>query len=255
MDNFANNIYVLLFVMLRIIGSMIFNPILSRRNLPGSVRAGLSLIMALLFVSLHPDMTVEVKGYFDFALIGARELFIGFIMGYVVQLFIGTVVLAGEIIDYQLGLTMGKVYDPVNASQISVTAVFLNTMFIIYFFQSGAYLSFIKMFWSSYEVLPIGFGLVTEELTMHIAKLFSSMYVLAVRMSVPIIATHIITEMGVGILMKAVPQINIFVVNMQVKIVMGGITFFAILTPLSAFINRLINLMIGHMNSVMNLLS
>ena len=255
MENFANNIYVLIFVMLRIMGSMIYNPILSRKNLPATVRAGLSLTMALLYVSVYPDMQVVVKGYFDFALIAARELFIGFAVGYVVQLFIGTVVLAGEIIDYQLGLTMGKVYDPVNASQISVTAVFLNTMFVIYFFQSGAYLSFIKLFWNSYEVLPIGYGLVTNELTMHIVKLFTSMYVLAVKMSVPIIAAHIITEMAVGVLMKAVPQINIFVVNMQIKIVMGGITFFAILTPLSAFINKLINLMAGHINTVINLLS
>ncbi|MEF9983560.1 MAG: flagellar biosynthetic protein FliR [Oscillospiraceae bacterium] len=254
MENVFGNLTAFIFVLIRVTGFMMFNPILSRKNVPTIIRAGMIMILSVFFVSFNQLPIVEVRGYFDFALIAAKELFVGYVAGFIVNIFLSVVVLGGEIIDYQLGLTMGKMYDPVNAAQLSITSALLNTMLIIFFFQSGSYLTLIKIFANSYEIIPIGFEIFSNDIVIHIVGLFSNMYVLAIKISIPVIAAHIITEMGVGILMKAVPQINVFVVNMQLKIAVGGIVFFVVLTPISRFLDGMLNMMMGSIQTALKLM-
>ena len=95
-------------VSMRLTGCIMFNPILGRRNLPASLKAGLIVILTLLVCSVIPMQTIEVVGLLHFFVLVAKELLIGFIIGLIVRMFFSIVSVGGEVIDMQIGLSMAK---------------------------------------------------------------------------------------------------------------------------------------------------
>ena len=94
-------------------------------------------------------------------------------------------------------------------------------MFILYFFLTNGHLSYIKLFHISYETLPIGFSGFTADVPLALVTYFSTVLTLAVKLAAPIIAIEFITEICLGVLMKAVPTIHIFALNIQLKVLIG----------------------------------
>ena len=88
----------------------------------------------------------------------------------------------------------------------------------------------------SAEILPFGTAVLGEAAASYVAEVFFSSMLLAVKMALPILAAELLGELGMGILMKAIPQINAFVINMELKVIIGLILLYLFLTPLSEFL-------------------
>jgi flagellar biosynthetic protein FliR len=118
-------------------------------------------------------------------------------------------------------------------------------MFILYFFLTNGHLTYISLFAISYETVPVGFGfsLSTVNLSYAIAMLLGTVITLAVKMAMPIIAVEMVMEVCVGVMMKAVPTIHVFVVNIQLKVLMGLFMIMAVAGPMADFIDRLFGTM------------
>lgn len=220
-DEIFQRYTVFLFVFVRMSGMLLFNPFFGRKNVPAIIKAGLSLVLSVLVTGLLPAAENDIGNLLIFMVLAMKELLIGFVTGFVLQLFLSAILMAGDLIDLQLGIGMAKVYDPQSNTSIPVSASILNLLFTVLFFVSGSHLNFIKMLFYSFEILPPGPGSINFQASAFLVSLFGNMLVLAFKLAMPILAVEMLSEMGLGILMRTVPQINVFVVGLQLKLLVG----------------------------------
>ena len=218
-------------VLARISGFVLFSPILGRSNIPGYAKTGLILVLSVFVYGLGPPGTVV-----ELVVRLGVELIVGFVLGFLMQLCAAIVQAGGEIIDAQMGLTMAQIYDASSQANMSVTASLLNILFFLNFFAENGHYTLMRILLGSAEILPFGTAVLGEAAASYMAEVFFSSMLLAVKMALPILAAELLGELGMGILMKAIPQINAFVINMELKVIIGLILLFLFLTPLSEFL-------------------
>ena len=250
-DILFNNYLTFLLVLARVIGIFSFNPIFSRSNIPLMAKTGLSAALALIMASTMEPVDLPVDTAFQLALVFLKEAAVGAVLGFLVQMFMSMLIVAGEVIDTQIGLGMARIMDPGTGIQSSLYASFYSYLFILYFFAVNGHLSYIKLFALSYEVIPIGVDSLNLGLGYTIASFFSTILIYAIKFSMPVLVSQILIEISIGILMKTVPNIQVFVVNIQVKMLIGMALMFLLATPMAEFIDRYMTLMFDNLYAVL----
>ena len=244
-----------LYITARVSGFVLFNPLLGRNSIPVIVRSGFILVLAF-FVATVTHATVATPP--STVVFGVRlllELAIGYVLGMVMQFFLFIPQMTGLVVDTQMGLTMNQIYDAGSQANLSVTAVFLNAMMILLFFAANGHHTLIRIFVSSGDLIPYGtLTLNYTTLTEAMLELFISCIILAVKMSMPIIAAELLGQLGMGVLMKAIPQINVFTINIELKVIIGLVLLLVLLSPFSEFFLQLELEMLNKMQAMLQLL-
>jgi len=247
---------LLLLVAMRMTGCIMFNPIFGRRNIPMSVKIGLTLLLSLFVYGLLPQgMTVEINSILMFCVYMIKELAVGFAIGFIINLFLSTLITAGEFMDMQIGLSMSQIYDPGSNVNMPISASILNVMLMMVFFLSNSHITLMRVFVYAGQALPYNELAISPQLFEQLALMLSNILIYAVKMSMPVLAAEIVAEIGVGLIMKAVPQINVFVVNIQLKIIIGFILFVVLIPQFSSFFERLLTLMFDQLNNLLGALT
>jgi len=251
MLNDVNTWYIFLFIGCRMTGVIFFNPIFGRSSVPALVKIGLSLGIALNVTYGLADIYVADYTTIDLLLSMVREFAVGYAIGFIMQLFLSVFHIGGELMDLQLGFSMAQMYDPSTNSQVSVTGNILTIMYVLLFFITNSHLTLLAIASKSYSVVPIGLGGVSSKIGVYFIELFGYILVYALQLALPIIVTEILVEVGVGILMRVVPNINVFVVNMQLKVMVGLIVLLTIIPVLVRFLGKLNMIMLDRIGDVL----
>ena len=206
--------------------------------------------------SMNNELTYTVSGIPAFVMTLGKELLIGLILGFLVNLILTVIIYAGELMDTQIGFGMAKAMDPMTGVQMPLFANLFYYLFILYFFIVGGHLKYIELFITSYDILPLDYSFTPQTLNLvyFIASYLGTVITLAVKFAMPIIASELITEFVIGVMMKAVPTIQIFVVNIQLKIVIGMLVLFAVAQPMSDFLEYLMNIMFQNLYNAIGLI-
>ncbi len=244
------NFIVLIMVLARVTGIFSFNPIFSRRGVPNVAKAGASFVLALVMTIAGDYSYYRIPaGLLPFVFDFAKELLVGAILGLFTNLMIQAFGLAGDVVDMQIGLSMGKAYDPTYGNA-GVTTQFYSHWFMLYFFSVGAHESYIRLFAASYEHIPLGFTTFNLNMLYVLPRFFQSVLELGLKLSMPIIITELVTEFCVGVLMKAVPTIHVFVLNIQLKMLVGFVVLAASCGVVGEFIDMLTAKIFENLNSI-----
>lgn len=226
-----------LYVVMRMSGFVFFNPLFGRQSVPGIVRAGFALVLGVTVFLISPDPTAAVPvTLVEFAVRLFLELTVGYALGFVLYLFFNIPVLAGFTIDMQMGLSMASTYDASSQISASVTSTMLNILMILLFFTANGHHTLLRILLTSGEVVPFGSAALGPDVADAMAALFIETFLLAIKLSLPVVAAELIGQIGMGILMKAIPQINAFVINIELKVIVGLILVLLLLTPFSDFL-------------------
>ena len=142
----------------------------------------------------------------------------------------------GGVIDTQMGITMAQIYDAGSQSNMSVTGSLLNIMMVLIFFTANGHYTLLRILTLSGELLPYGTVTLSREVATYTAEVFINCMLLSIKLALPILAAELLGEIGMGILMKAIPQINAFVINMELKVIIGLVLLFFFLTPIHEFL-------------------
>ena len=241
---------LLLFIFMRMSGCIMFNPILGRKNLPVIVKVGLTMMLSVFSYHLVPTQNIEISSFLVLSFSLLKELLIGYAVGYVIQLFLSIMLISGENMDMQIGISMSKIYDPQSNVSMPLSASLINTMFILIFFAVNGHLTLIQIFIKLCVMVPYGSLRFEPAMYQQLVDMFSLILVYAVKMSLPVLAAELITEIAVGLVMRAVPQIDVFVINIQFKVILGFIIIIIMAPPLASFLEKLILLMFDNINQV-----
>lgn len=241
-----------LLVFCRVGGMLFLNPVFSRRNIPGTVRAALALGLSLILAPVVGGSLPAAYGdTFALILMMSRELMMGAACAIAFQFFYYMLFFAGDVVDMGFGLSMAKVFDPGSSLQISLSGNLFQFLFILYFFTTDSHLLFIKLIASSYDVVAIGAAGITGELGAFGVTLFLTAFNLTVRLILPFLAASFVLELSMGILMKLIPQINVFVIHFQLKIFLGLGLMFLFAAPVAAFMEQYVNTVMHSINDLL----
>ena len=227
-------------VLMRISGMILFNPILGRRNVPAVIKAGMIMALTIIVSSFYNGTIEQPNTILEYGVLLLKECAIGYIAGFVISLFLYIIILAGEFIDMQLGLSMAKVYDSQSNASISMSATLYNILYMLAFFALNGHIALLHAILTSSEVVPYGEVVLNQAVYQRIWDIFIQCTILGIQLSFPILAAELICEMGVGILMKTIPQINVFVINIQAKVLIGILILLMMFVPMEEFIRDLI---------------
>ena len=229
-------LYLFELIFMRMSGFLLFNPLLGRSNLPAMVKTGMALVLSILVFGTagtgvpQPDTLVELA----FRLL--LELGIGLVLGFVMRVVFSVVQIGGEVIDTQMGMTMAQIYDASSQANLTLTGSLLNILLVLNFFAANGHYTLLRMLTLSGTVLPFGQAALADGVAPYMAELFFTCMVLAVKLGLPILAAELLSEVGMGILMKAIPQINAFVINIELKVIVGLVLLLVFLYPMNEFV-------------------
>lgn len=195
-------------------------PLFNMRNIPILVKLGLGALCSLTIMPpLDPTWNIESLGVLS--LLALQEVAIGFLIAFLVILTFGIVTFAGHFVDTPLGFGMASVFDPASGGQIPVFSQFYHIFAALIFFGLDAHLWLIQALQHSFKVIPFGGVLAFEPTFWLVMDLVQQMFVIGIQIALPMIATILLTDIGLGIVIRAVPQINVFVLGFPIKILVG----------------------------------
>ncbi len=241
------------YIMMRMSGFVLFNPILGRRGIAPIVQAGFILVLSLAVFSFTPGGVEPPAHLIVFVVHLILELFLGFALGLVIHIFFYIPQLAGEAIDTQMGFTMAKIYDAGAQSSLTVTSSLINLLMFLIFFLANGHYTLMRILLSSGDVIAFGSAAFNTAMTNAILELFIHCTILAVKLALPILAAEMMGQIGMGILMKVIPQINVFVINIDLKVLIGLFMLTALLSPFTNFLLQTENEMLTALSRLLDL--
>lgn len=217
-----NGVEIFLLVFARMTGLFVIAPIFGRRNIPAYFKIGFSFMLALILTNtLKMELPDYSENIFGYSALIFKEFATGLVIGYASYLIFTAVYLAGQIIDMQVGFGLVNVIDPLSNIQVPVTSNFYFILCMLIFLTVDVHHVLIKALFESYKVISPGGAVFGTQLIDELARLMASVFLLAFKISAPVVATVLIADVALGVLMKTVPQLNVFVVGIPLKILLG----------------------------------
>lgn len=233
--------YFILLVM-RVAGLVVSSPIFGRVNVPLLAKLGLVAALSFLLFTIFPVSNVQMQytTLFGYMILVAGELLLGMAMAYVLNIFFSMVSFtAGQLIDMQIGYGIVNVFDQQNNTQVPMMGNVLNVLMILLFYMMNGHIRLIEMIYLTVDRMPIGTLVFSANVGITALELFIRAFMLGVMMALPVIASGLTIEICFGMMMRAVPQLHMFVVGIPLKMIVGLIIF-AVTVPIFAnFSNRI----------------
>lgn len=214
-------------------------PVLSQRQVPARFRILLAAGITLLIVpGLPPAPVVDLFSLGAIVMI-AQQIVIGLAMGFMLQLALQALVFGGQLMAYSMGLGFANMMDPANGAQVPVVSQYWLILGLLTFVITNGHLLFIETVANSFQLLPVAPDGITRagfwELVSWGGQLFSA----GLLMSLPVVVALKLVNIGMGVITRAAPQLNIFAVGFPITLLMGLLLMWAILPSLMANFNEL----------------
>lgn len=226
--------YTFLWPMLRISAMLLTAPIFSLSAFNVRLRVMLAIVLTWLIFPLYewPVLDpVSAPGLIEVF----NQIMIGAVMGLVMQVVVAALVVAGQSIAAAMGLSMASMIDP-NLGNVPVIAQFLIVLASLVFVGSGGHVILLGLVLQSFEVLPIGTSLLNQDVYGRVIQWSSMMFLGAVLMSLPVLVSMLFINVGLGVVTRAAPSLNIFAVGFPAMIIAG---FLILLLSMESIVGRI----------------
>jgi len=208
-------------ILIRLASFVFAAPFFNMANVPQRVKIGFSFCLTILVYSLFPDMSVEYNGMIEYAIIVVQEVIVGIMLGLISSLCVQIIMFAGKIIDMDIGISMAQLYDPTTRMQVGIMGNFYYYMMMLLLIISGMHQYLVAAIVETYKVIPIGGVKFSASIYTTIIGFMSDYFIIGFRIALPVFASILMLNCVLAILARIAPQMNMFVVGMQLKIFTG----------------------------------
>lgn len=217
-----------LLVFIRIASFVFVAPFFSTSNTPRRVKAGFSIMLA--YIVSHTMVNHSVPAYstmLGYSTIVLKEAATGLLIGYGASICMTIVQFAGKISDMDIGLSMVQLLDPVTKQNSGFVGNIYQYMLVLIMLITNMHYFFIKAIVETFEIVPIGMANFGSDKILSVIIRFMVDYMnISFRICLPIVAAMLLLNAVLGVLAKTAPQMNMFAVGIQIKILFGlGILF------------------------------
>jgi len=220
------NLSLFLLILARWAGMIMLAPVFGARGVPGLVRLGMAgsitvLVYPLIFAA-KPPIPVELL---PFIAVIIKEVLVGLVIGFVIYAMTSVLIGAGQLIDFQMGFTMGAAIDPVYGVQTPMMGNFQMILATMLLLATNSHHYLIAAMLKSYAYIPINPSNLPGHFSFYV-QLLAHVFALAIQLAMPVFGALLVSDIGVGLLTRTVPQLNIFSIVFPVKIILGFIILF-----------------------------
>jgi flagellar biosynthetic protein FliR len=240
----------LIFPLTRILAMIASSPVLGNKQLPVRVKIGLSVLLAIIIAPAIAPMPPVAIGSPQGLLIIIQQIIIGVAMGFTMRLIFTAVEMAGELAGLQMGLGFASFYDPINATHSAVIAQWMGIIAVLAFLAINGHLLMLSALAESFQTLPIG-NMLSPKGFYEVAGWGGSIFAYALQISLPILAALLITNIALGILTRAAPQLNLFAVGFPITLAIGFFVLALSIPYLVPMLDRLTQEGLGTMLNLM----
>jgi flagellar biosynthetic protein FliR len=220
-----NAVPLFLLILARLTSFIVTMPIFSYRTIPAPVKIGLATVLAVLVeVTLFQNQGQAIPLDGRYILLLLKEVLVGLMLGFVAGIITYAVQLAGAFIDMQMGFAIANVISPESGVPTPLTGQFLYVLQLLFFLGVNAHHMLINGVLYSFQVIQIdhvtvafGSGTTAE----FVARTSAQMFLIAAQLAIPIVGCLFLVDVAVGLVARTVPQINVFVVGLPLKILVG----------------------------------
>ncbi len=219
-----------LLILVRISTCIFAAPFFNLRGIPTRTKVGVAGCIAIMLVGVLPEQHLAYTSIMEYGIIVIKEGITGLLIGYSASICNSIVLFAGTLIDMQIGLSMAQEFNPMTQMNESITGNFYNYMVMLLLMSSNMYQYVIRAVCDSYKLIPINQQVFQwDYLLGGISDYMSSLIMLGFRITLPVFACMMVTNCILGIMAKVAPQMNMFAVGMQMKVLFGlSILFLAV---------------------------
>ncbi len=224
MEYFVYHFQVFLLIMIRMSSMMVIAPFYSSGVIPFRIKALLSFFISMIIFPVVAEKTYHLTGDMgQYAVLVIQEVSIGIFIGFLVAVIFASFQLAGEFFSVQIGFGINEVIDPLAQVSIPLVGQLKNLIGLLVFLAINGHHFLILAIYRSYELAPIMSLKVSAAggLLKYMQYAFGGMFVIALKIALPIVATVFLVSVSMGVLSKAAPQMNIMMLGFPVKIMVA----------------------------------
>lgn len=212
----------LFLIIIRIVSFLGFSNVFFPNGTPNKLKVIFAMILSFALVgNIDYSSVLEVTSNYYLIVFIISEIITGIVFGLIIDISFKVVIFAGSLLDLHIGLSMVNVVDPNSKANTTVNGNLLHYIALMIFFAMNGHHLLIKSIIESFMLLPIGKGLLYPETIWIIIEIIISYFVIGLKIAIPIVLIIILTDLSMGLISRSVPQINVMILGMPVKMLVG----------------------------------
>ncbi len=237
---FMNESYVIVYVLIliRVTSYLLSSSIFNSSQIPAPLKILFSLIISLVAFEAYKNTSVPLDSLI--IILAAKEVFLGVCLGMLTRFFFYALNMASELTSQALGLGSASVYNPLSGINSSLIEQFQGTLAILIFFAVQGHHLVVSAVFQSFELVSISQMTLKFNGLGEFVRWCQMLFEIALKVAAPIVSSLFLVNLGMGILGRAVPQINVFVTSFQVTIMVG---FLILFVSMPLYINEVVHIL------------
>jgi flagellar biosynthetic protein FliR len=205
------------------VGAMIFSaPLINGRAVPAMLKIGLGLLITMLLLPVNTAHLGEVPfQWLPLSVLVVKELGVGVLVGFVANLVFAAMQLAGQFVGIQTGFSVANILDPLFSQSVSVMDQLYTLVAGLIFLAVDGHHMLILAVQQTLDVIPVGMLQLNEPLVNHLVALTAGVFVAGLRIILPVLTSLLLADIALGLVSRTVPQMNVFIVGMPLKLFAG----------------------------------
>ena len=221
--------YILL-ILVRIASFVYVAPFFGQGGVPAQTKIGLSFFVALILYNVVPHPELEYVGVIGFGVAVLKEGITGLLIGFAANICNSIVVFAGNMIDMDIGLSMAQQFNPDMSMQMTATGNLYYYLVFAFMLATNMHHYILRAVCDSFYVIPIGKAIFEwDSLVLSMTTYMVDLFVIAFRIFLPVFAVIMIMNCVLGIMAKVAPQMNMFSIGIQLKILVGYVVLLLVI--------------------------
>ncbi len=211
-----------LLILVRIATFMFVAPFFNQQGIPAISKIGVASIVSILVLyTMHPTEALYTSA-FGYGVLVVREATTGLIIGFAAYIASTIIVFAGNLIDMEIGFSMVTEFDPSQRMQVTITGSIYNYFMLMLLVVTNFHQYLIRAVVDSFSLIPLGGAKLDRDVLLSgITIAMVNYFIVAFRIMLPVFATLMIINCVLGIMAKVAPQMNMFAVGIQIKLLAG----------------------------------
>lgn len=243
-----------LLIAMRVSAFVLTAPFFSYRSVPVRVKGALSIMLSIILIQITPAVTISYSGVLGFSALVLKEAAIGAILGFLCNMCFYIVSFAGQLIDIEMGLSMANMFDPATNIQVTVTGNIYNYAVMLMMVATNMHYYVIRAIADTFKYFNVGATSLKDGLLDVMLDFMVNYFIIAVRIVLPVFACMLLINVVLGVLTKAAPQMNMFSIGIQVKVLVGIVILLILVQTLPMVSNYIFDEMKNVATNVINVL-
>lgn len=217
----VENLEFYLLILVRITAFIGVAPLFSMNAISAQMKVAISIMLTAIVIPLVPVVPLDYVGIVGYSVLILKEVVVGLVLGFMCAACTYILNFAGQLMDIDMGLSMASTFDPINHQQVTVTGLIYNSMFMLVFLATNMHYYVIRAIVDTFQYFNVGKEVFPRDMVELGIDFIINFFIIGFRITLPMFCAMFLINIILGILARVAPQMNMFVVGMQIKLIVG----------------------------------